>query len=316
VTRFLKKLFPFLVLQAAIFALLVGLARRTPDPFIGSLISKHQRLSASARPRLVLIGGSNVAFGFQCELLEDQLPYAPTNMGIHASLGLEFMLADAVTEIEANDIVLLSLEYGSMRKRIPSRELWEGLLLRPGAFKRLDTVQLVDAGLGFFGHVCDRDYKILLGRDRNGSAEIYRLESFNKFGDVAAHRSLAPVRPYIDHDPRETTTLGCASEDLLPSLQAFVSACESRGAQVVIFFPPLSEQLFPTLRSELTSYVARQKVLFGVLGRLEDIPVPEQEFYDTSYHLTGTGSAHRTHQVIERLKCSGRIASSALANVH
>jgi len=94
---------------------------------------------------------------------------------------------------------------------------------------------------------------------------------------------------------------------LLPTLQAFVSQCESRGARPVIFFPPVSTQLFEALRPELEAYVARQKALFGdrVLGRLEEISFPEQEFFVTCYHLTGAGSARRTHQIVDRLRSAG-----------
>ncbi len=291
-------------MQAAIVACLVVINRRSPDPFIGALADKHAHLAASKQPRLLLIGGSNVAFGFQSELLAATLPYTPTNLALHASLGLDFMLADAFPDVQRDDLILLSLEYRLLQNQAPSRELWEALLIRPGAAKRMKWSRLADAGFGFIAHLCDRGLKIITRKNGAVRSGIYTRESFNKFGDVAAHRSSPPIRPFTDGEFKDIKDLGCAANDLVPELSSFVNACEARGARVVIFFPPLAEELFRDHRFELEPYVTRQKSRFGarVLGRLEDIPYPEDKFYDTCYHLTGDGSARHTLQIIERLQ--------------
>lgn len=57
--------------------------------------------------------------------------------------------------------------------------------------------------------------------------------------------------------------------------------------------------------------------MFGdrVLGRLEDIPYPENEFYDSIYHLTGDGSVRRTKEIIDRLKASGKVRAQILSKL-
>jgi hypothetical protein len=280
------------------------------------LNDKHQRLVQSKRARLILVGGSNMAFGIQSELIEAALPYEPTNLGLHAGLGLGFILEDALSEVAHDDIVVVSLEYRLMKQKSTSPELWEGLLLRPKALIGLNWAQISDAGFGFVSHVGNRGLRIMAGKDRRNSSDVYSRKSFNKYGDVVMHRLLPPVRPFIAGDPGDTTPLGCASEELLPVLQNFIRSCEARGARVFIFFPPIPEQLFESHRAELEAHVARQNSLFGtrVLGRLEDIPFPESEFYDTSYHLTGPGAAHRTKLMIERLGAISEPATQTIAS--
>jgi len=293
-------------------ATLVAINRRFPDPFIGFLADKHAHLAASGHPRLLLIGGSKPAFGFQSEMLAARLPYTPTNLALHAGLGLDFILADALPEVHHGDLVVLCLEYRLLQKQPPTRELWEALLVRPGTAARMQWGRLADAGFGFIAHLSDRGVKLITGKMAARSG-IYTRESFNEFGDVAAHRPLPPVRPFTDGELKDITDLGCAADDLVPELISFVNNCEARGAKVVMFFPPLAEELYQAHRFELEPYVARQKARFGsrVLGRLEDIPYPENEFFDTCYHLTGIGSAHHTRQIIERLQSTFAFSAKA-----
>ena len=69
--RFLCNLFLFFLVQAAVFFLL--LARFNPDAeenYLAATVDKHRRLAQTRPPRVILVGGSNLALGIQSDRLE------------------------------------------------------------------------------------------------------------------------------------------------------------------------------------------------------------------------------------------------------
>jgi len=309
--RFLLTLTVFLGVQVLVFVVLLAILRRAPDPYLVVLQRKHANLDELRQPRLIMVGGSNLAFGIHSEMLARALPYRPVNLGLHGALGLEFMLEDALLDVRRDDLVMLSLEYGIVAKEKPARELWEGILVRPGVLRGFDRTYLADFGLDFIAHVTNRARNVLLGQSRTANAGIFRWQSFNEYGDMVAHRSLHPIRPWTDGDPR-ITRFDASNEGWMPRLRQFVRTCEERGAHVVIVFPPIPEALFAGNKEWLRRYVDEQRVLFGerVVSTLDDIPLPEQEFFDSSYHLTNAASVRRTDQIIARLHSAARANTS------
>jgi len=308
--HFLKRLALFLLIQGGLFTVFVFAAKNVADPYISTLRLKHQHLANSPKPRLILVGGSGLAFGIQSELLKSGLPaYSPANLGLHAGMGLDFILADALREVGPADLVVLCLEYEIWPLFRGNSELWEALLCRPGTVFGVNKRWLADDGLGFFGHVTKRGYGALRGTLRTDASALWSSRSFNRYGDFVAHRALPLVRPMTDGDSLSLEPLGCEDERQLPTVQKFVSACEERGATVVIFFPPAPAQLFERHRADLAKYVARQRQVFGdrVLGRLEDIPTDENLFFDGVNHLTWDGGTRRTELFVKRLNESGKI---------
>ena len=62
------------------------------DTFMGELSFKVRRLNEAAGPRIIVIGGSGMAFALDSSLLEKSFPgYAPVNMGMYADLGTSFL---------------------------------------------------------------------------------------------------------------------------------------------------------------------------------------------------------------------------------
>jgi hypothetical protein len=311
--KFPRRIAVFLLLQGAVFAAFVLAAQRAVDPYIRTLRVKHQHLANSPKPRLILVGGSGLAFGIQSELLKKALPaYAPANLGLHAGMGLDFILADALRDVERGDLVLLCLEFEIWPVHRGAVEQWEALLCRPGTACGMNKRWLADDGLGFVSHVTTRALQALRrARPKHAVDDLYSDRSFNAYGDFVGHRTLPPIRPMTDGDSHSTEPLGCEDLQQMPLARKFVTACEERGAQVVIFFPPIPTPLFELHRAEVVDYVGRQREAFGdrVLGRLEDIPMDENLFFDGIDHLTWEGGARRTQLFAERLKASAKFVS-------
>ena len=68
--------------------------------------------SVNASRRLLIVGGSGTHFGVDAVQIEEELGLPVFNIGLHAGLGLNALLASVSGEIRSGDIVLLIPEYG------------------------------------------------------------------------------------------------------------------------------------------------------------------------------------------------------------
>jgi len=73
--------------------------------------AKHERLHALGAGKLVVCGGSNVAFGVDTRYLEKETGRPGVNLAMGAGLGLAFMVNEACPEIRQGDVVLFLPEY-------------------------------------------------------------------------------------------------------------------------------------------------------------------------------------------------------------
>ena len=77
------------------------------ETFLGELKHKVRLLEETPGPRIVLVGGSGVAFGADSELMERELPgYTVVNFGMYAALGTTVMLDLSQPLLREGDIVL------------------------------------------------------------------------------------------------------------------------------------------------------------------------------------------------------------------
>lgn len=81
--------------------------------WIKSIYEKKVELARStkAQRRLLIVGGSGTHFGVDTQQIEQELDIPVFNMGLHAGLGLNAILATVLDEIRSGDIVLLIPEY-------------------------------------------------------------------------------------------------------------------------------------------------------------------------------------------------------------
>ena len=78
--------------------------------FYGALNEKYDRLTGIEDKKLVVIGGSSVAFGYDSALLSQYTGYPTVNFGLYADLGTKLMMELAEDSIGEGDIILLAPE--------------------------------------------------------------------------------------------------------------------------------------------------------------------------------------------------------------
>jgi hypothetical protein len=316
--RFGFNVFLFLLLQALGFAFLLqnyDVSRETN--FFARIVEKHERLAATPPPRIILLGGSNVPFGFESDVMEQALGRPVVNMGLAAGLGVEFMLADLEPELRRGDVVVLSLEYDHFARGAghgggfdPS-VLQQVLIFRPKGFLALRPIHfrkiILDRGLTLLGEIARHGLRIGHPVKRGDLPEERSARAgFNEWGDLVGHRK-EPSR--ISRETLEATPLVVRQPDfpnkaLLRAIRDFVQRCERREIRVAYTFPP---KPIATLRRD----AAQAQQVEAALRRIPDLILLDSpqdhayaadQFFDTANHLTAAGAAMRTAKVTAALR--------------
>ena len=80
------------------------------NTFVGALDKKLDRLHSVEGEKIVVIGGSSVAFGLDSALMEKYTGMPVVNFGLYAALGTKLMLDLSKSGIGEGDIVIISPE--------------------------------------------------------------------------------------------------------------------------------------------------------------------------------------------------------------
>ncbi len=75
------------------------------------VIDKNKRLDSLPSPKIILIGGSNVSYGINSEIIEDSLHMPVVDMSINANMGMVFYYNQVKHSLKKGDIVIGIPEY-------------------------------------------------------------------------------------------------------------------------------------------------------------------------------------------------------------
>jgi hypothetical protein len=298
------------VLVAVIVATLAALARipAQRSTYLEASTIKHRRLESLRPPRMILVGGSNLAFGVDSGLIQRVVQKPVVNMGLHGAIGIPALLAEVEPYIQKGDIVVVSIEYELFFRDeglTPELCTMAGLQrdvrrslgpLRAAQCATWDAVKAIQNALEF--HIRRAAGPIL------PPSAVYSIEGFDSYGDNVAHlkirREVAKVRTTPSSINMETP-----DEKLVGELEGFASRMIARGATVVIVPPAYSrdsylprEKSIDALERELHRRMP-QGVVF--LLKPAEFAYPETDFFDTDYHLTGPARIDRSQRLAQAL---------------
>lgn len=307
--KFLLQTGLFLLSVAALFGasyFLTGSHNRPlENDFMAAMIDKHQRAEEIGSPKIVIAGGSNVAFNFDSKRIEEALGLPVVNMGLSVGLGMEFIVNETMDIAGEGDIIIFS---------IPFFENIDGLY----SLKRHTSHHFPKANRYFRFHLSEeltihsrvlRDNLIsiiysLMGRnfDVASSGQIFESESiynragFNEYGDFTAHYGLPQVA-----ELGQRFTFEYTDWEGIGQLNRLNEDAQKKGYTLYYLYPAYPSADFERNREVLTRLdeEMRRELEFPILGVFEGSLYPETEFFDTAYHLRREGVIHRTEYLIE-----------------
>ncbi|NIK92535.1 hypothetical protein GZ212_10280 [Mangrovimonas sp. CR14] len=299
-----KSLFTFSIILGGylVVSYIVNGDDKKSNDYLAAIEDKHKRIGKINSPKIILAGGSNLAFGINSEKIQKDLSIPVVNLGLHAGLGLEFIINELKTSIKKDDIIILSIEYflekkGSYRLKTYTKTLY------PNASKYFKKNMKEDISI----HI-EKTRKNLKSinqsRKVDTSFSIYSRKGFNKFGDVVSHLDLIPPKEIANR-----TILSYRIWEGIEILNDFFDYANSIGVHVFFIYPnyPKSEykknkKIIDKLHQDLMS-----NLLIETLGTPKDFIFNDSLFFDTIYHLNKEGRNLRTIRLIELLKNSASI---------
>lgn len=299
--RFLIRCSFFLLLVLALLALALFLIPNTkiPDNSLFASHDKHQRLSALGSPKIVLVGGSNLPFGIKSQMIEDVTGMPVVNMGLHAGLGMNFILSEVEKDIHEGDIVIVSLEYHHFlsRSMFNGEDVLAALLFDVNR----DCIQYVKPGqwLALTPNLCLYSSKKIINMSSKAVddfEELFTRDSFNTYGDEVAHYGLASTV----HSGKKPVLKGPVYGQAVRRLARFREYLESKGAGFILVACPYPEEQYAIDRQVIEEIVgAVETAGMAYRVRPEACVFPDSLMFNSFFHLTGEGAEMRTEQLIQ-----------------
>jgi hypothetical protein len=296
--RFLAKAAAFgAICLAGIFALgRVKAKAAAASDYMAVIVDKHARLAAIPAPRILLGGGSNLVFGVDSAAIERALQIPVVNMSVHAALGLRFILSEMKDVMRPHDVVVLSIEY-----QLP---------LAPGQYALAKSASdAYPPALAYYQRDLQSDLSVLVANQqklvralfsRTAPADlVYARAAFTERGDDIAH--LTAPRPAT---LRDRGRLEAGRWEGVAALNDFADAARRQNVRVFFVYPSYPDSEYAKNRDLIAAIDRdlRENVRIELLGTPRDFVYPDDEFFDTVYHLAGPGRRQRTDELIRLLQ--------------
>lgn len=296
--------FTFLLLIVLWLGILFIPDKNVQSSILGAYPTKHQLLKQTPEKKIILLGGSNLSFGIDSKQIEKVFNKPVINMGIHAGVGLEFMINDIKPYISEGDTIILIPEYehfytdnfyGEMElisvlfdiepqsKKIINKNQWTHL------FKYLPTYSAKKI----------KNFIPSVLKNKEEPISIYHKESFNENGDAYLHWTLPnqAYLPAVKNKGNETV-----NKVVINQLLDLKKHVKSRKANLLIFPPVIDETSYKNMEyiiTKIDSELADNQL--KLVSHPVNYKYNNQFFFNSYYHLNKTGVDKRTLQLINDL---------------
>ena len=296
------------ILAEQVFFLICGfgLPVQFGDTFMGELKSKYERLKETSGKRIVLVGGSGVAFDCDSALMDDFFPsYEIVNFGMYAGLGTKAVMDLSENYIHEGDIVILSPEQGeqTFSDYFNGEYMWQAA---DGAFGMLRDLKSenFDAMLGNLPRFALEKLNYVMKGQKPQTDSIYQKKSFNTYGDIELDTCRENILPNgYDVNQKVRFTEDVVQPEFMDYMNDWAKRLEKKGAVVWYRYCPVNKLSVEDM-DDLAAYdvFLRQKLDFPVIGNPENSLMEAEWFFDTNFHLNQPGKEVNTVQLIRDMK--------------
>lgn len=296
------------ILAEQVFFLICGfgLPVQFGDTFMGELKSKYERLKETSGKRIVLVGGSGVAFDCDSALMDDFFPsYEIVNFGMYAGLGTKAVMDLSENYIHEGDIVILSPEQSeqTFSDYFNGEYMWQAA---DGAFGMLRDLKSenFEAMLGNFPRFALEKLNYVMKGQKPQTDSIYQKKSFNTYGDIELDTCRENILPNgYDVNQKVRFTEDVVQLEFMDYMNDWAKRLEKKGAVVWYRYCPVNKLSVEDM-DDLVAYdvFLRQKLDFPVIGNPENSLMEAEWFFDTNFHLNQPGKEVNTVQLIRDMK--------------
>lgn len=296
--KFILRSFVFFSVLFLFFLIII--LKPTPksleQSFVNSKSCKDSLLLNTPKNRIIFLGGSNVLFGLNSQVIKDSLNLNPINAAITANHGLKYTLKSNINKINKGDIVVLIPEYTHFFGNYANGD-YEMLfcLLELSSYRDYNNLDLQQYEHlftfldGYFDFKLKTNSNIQFG---------YKKDGINKYGDYVAHWNKGNENKFIFSNTNQTI-----NNSAIFVLSEFSKKLNEKGAKLYISFPPYQKKSYRNTLKEIKKTDSIYKALnLNVISKPIEYMVDDSLLYDTPYHLNKKGVDFRTNKLISDLK--------------
>jgi hypothetical protein len=294
-----------------LFSVVLSTPKTYSSTFVGGLNEKFERLNSTDGEKIIIVGGSSVAFGIDSRVMEEHLKKPVVNFGLYAALGTKLMMDLSRSNIGEGDIVILSpeLDPQTLSLYFSSEHTLEALDddYSMARYVRGDNKLSLLGGL--WKHA-GKKLELTCGEipDPEG---VYNSKSLNEYGDVLPRMTDADgnilwereqnvMQLYYDPTTAIDLTPDIVSDDFLDYVNEYIRFCERRGATVYFSYCPMNAAaITDTSDPKVFSDYLEEKLDCEFISMIDSYIIDKAYFYDTNFHLNNSGVKIRTKTLIE-----------------
>lgn len=296
--QFIYKILFFSFLITFGYAILYTIAsnlNKSDNDYMAAIIDKHERIDSIKSPKIIFSGGSNLPFGIDSKMIQDALHIPVVNLGLHAGLGLDFMLNELRSCIKSGDIVLISTEYFLDNGDYNLKKFTQKIYPKAQNFYTKNYLLEIQANI----ENTRNHLKSFLKQKKKNEVSVYSRESFNTYGDIALQLTiLAPKNIKADH------ILHYHHWEGIQKLNDFNRFAETKNVKVFFVYPAYPESKYLKNKTAIAklNQDMKKELQFKILGQANDFMMSDSLFFDTTYHLISKGRTARSKKIIELLQ--------------
>lgn len=317
------------VLVASPVALPLLVAILTPaqyeHTYLGALDDKYNRLNSIDEPKIVLVGGSSVAFGVDSKALEEYTGMPVVNFGLYAALGTKLMLDLSLSGINKGDVVVISPEMDpqTLSLYFSTQSTFKAI---DSDYRMLSSIKASDK-FKMLGGVWDflRDkWDSYLKSDAESSEDsdgIYKSKYFDEYGDFMYPREENVMPGYYDKNTPVNLNSSLFSDDyydFVDYLNDYITLLRIKGASVYFSYCPINAMSVVNSNKDTvsaTDAAMREDINCMFIDTLDQAVMEAGYFYDTNFHLNDAGRTARTIALAKNLRLSHGITKGVVTAV-
>ena len=263
------------------------------NTFVGELDEKYNRLMEIDEPKIIVLGGSSVAFGLESEIIEEYTGMPVVNFGLYAALGTKVMLDLSKGGINEGDIVVLApeLDPQTMSMYFSSETTLQAIDDQPSMIFSLDINNVFSVIGAMFKHVGQK-----LEYMRDGAPNpsgVYNSKNFNEYGDLEYDRPENAMALYYDPNTMINLNESILDPAFIDYLNEYIDFVGQKGATAYFSFAPMNEMGLADGVGEDALYefadAAAELIDCAQISDITDYVYSAGYFYDTNYHLNDAG---------------------------
>lgn len=303
-----------LLLLAILPAALLGAGASLPacyqDSYYAQLPALYRRLADSQGERLILLGGSNVAFGVDVGLLEHMLAqygyeYTVCPFGLYAAVGTSAMLELSQGQLREGDIVVLAVEPTgeTLSTYFGASAFWKCAEEAPELLAAVSPAHQAALAGNYVGFLQERA-SIWRSGDFPTPGGAYAKSSFEENGNMSFYRAGNIMSLGWDTGAPVDLAAVSVSPDFAQQVNGYCRNARKQGAQVYLSFSPVNRSaLTGDPETGAAAYFRACLDAFScpIISDPNRYILDSGWFYDSNFHLNSAGAVLRTCLLAEDL---------------